>query len=198
MNTAAPASDEASAPRKIVVKGTSGAGKSTFAAELARRLALPYVELDALYWHGPNWSEPPVEEFRELVRAVMAAAPAGWVLDGNYDSKLGATVVGAADMVVWLDLPLRVKLIRVWRRTHERIRDDVELWNGNRETWRGALIGGEAVFVWTIRSHFRHRRQWPARFAQDARLVRLRSDAEVRRWLDEQTEGELRRFDSDP
>ena len=174
-------------PRKIVVKGTSGAGKSTFAAELARRLALPCVELDALYW-GLHWSEPAPEEFRVRVRAAMAAATDGWVLDGNYDSRLGETVVGAADTVVWLDLPLRVKLRRLWGRTMHRIRDGVELWNGNRETWRDAFLGGESLFVLTIRSHVRHRRQWPARFAGDARLVRLRSAAEVRRWLDEQAE----------
>jgi len=49
--------------KRINVKGTSGSGKSTFAAELARRLDLPYVELDALH-HGPNWSEPTDEGFR--------------------------------------------------------------------------------------------------------------------------------------
>ena len=37
-------------PRTIVVKGTSGAGKATFAAELADRLRLAYVEIDALHW----------------------------------------------------------------------------------------------------------------------------------------------------
>jgi adenylate kinase family enzyme len=175
-------------PRKIVVKGTSGAGKSTFAAELARRLALPYVELDALH-HGPNWSAPTNEEFRARVRAAMAAAPAGWVIDGNYDSKLGETVVDAADTLVWLDLPFLVKLGRVWRRTMHRVRDDVELWNGNRETWRGAFLARDSLFLWMIRAHVRHRRQWPARFAGDPRFVRLRSAAEARRWLDEQAAG---------
>ena len=57
-------------PRTIVVKGTSGAGKSTFAAELAPRLGLPYIELDALH-HGPNWSAPTAEEFRTRVGAVL-------------------------------------------------------------------------------------------------------------------------------
>lgn len=189
MSTATPASDPtASRPRTIVIKGTSGAGKSTFAAELARRLALPYVELDALH-HGPNWSAPTAEDFRAHVRATMAAAPAGWVIDGNYDTKLGETVVAAADTIVWLDLPLWVKLRRVWGRTLRRIRDDVELWNGNRETWRGAFVGRESIFVWMIRAHLRHRRRWPTRFGRDPRLVRLRSEAEARRWLDEQAEG---------
>lgn len=114
----------ASAPRRIAVKGTSAAGKSTFAAELARRLALPHIELDALH-HGPNWSEPMADAFRAHVSGVMAAATDGWLIDGNYDTKLGNTVVGAADTIVWLDLPFRVKWRRLWRRTFHRIGAEV-------------------------------------------------------------------------
>ncbi|MDP9355768.1 MAG: adenylate kinase [Chloroflexota bacterium] len=138
--TARDSRPKASAPRKIVVKGTSGAGKSTFAAEVARRLALPHVELDALH-HGPNWSEPSVDDFRARVREAMAATTDGWVIDGNYDSKLGDTVVGAADVIIWLDLPFWVKLRRLWNRTFHRLRTGAELWNGNRESWRGAFGG---------------------------------------------------------
>jgi adenylate kinase family enzyme len=172
-------------PRTIAVKGTSGAGKSTLAAGLARQLGIAHVELDALH-HGPNWSEPAAEEFRARVREAMTAAPERWVIDGNYDSKLGPTVIDAADTIVWLDLPLSIKLGWLWRRTLHRIRDDIELWNGNRETWRDAFLGRESLFVWTLRTHVRQRRQWPALFGQDPRLVRLRSPAEVRRWLNEQ------------
>ena len=176
------------APRRIAVKGTSAAGKSTFAAELARGLTLPHIELDALH-HGPNWSEPTAEDFRVRVGEVMAAAPGGWVIDGNYDAKLGDTVIGAADTIVWLDLPLGVKVHRLWRRTYHRIQNGVELWNGNRETWRDAVAGRDSLFLWLIRNHVGQRRQWPARFKDDPRLVRLRSDAEARRWLDDQAGG---------
>ena len=176
------------APRRVVVKGTSGAGKSTFAAELARRLGVAHVELDALH-HGPNWSEPTAEQFRARVRAAMAAAPGGWVVDGNYDAKLGETALAAADAIVWLDLPLRVTFPRLWRRTLRRIRAGVELWGGNRETWRDQFASRHSIFVWAIVSHLEHRRQWPARFGGDPRLVRLRSEAEARRWLDGQTDG---------
>src|SRR5262245_48550334 len=86
--------------RKFVLKGTSGAGKSTVGAELARRLNLTFVELDALH-HRPNWTSPAAEEFTAMLRDVMAAAPDGWVIDGNYDSKLGDTVIAAADTIVW-------------------------------------------------------------------------------------------------
>lgn len=57
--------------RRVNVKGTSGSGKSTFGRELARRLAVPYVELDALH-HGPNWTEAAPEEFRARVREATA------------------------------------------------------------------------------------------------------------------------------
>jgi adenylate kinase family enzyme len=40
-------------PQRVAVRGGTGSGKSTFARELARRLDVPHVELDALH-HGPN------------------------------------------------------------------------------------------------------------------------------------------------
>ncbi|MFL5921116.1 MAG: shikimate kinase [Gaiellaceae bacterium] len=169
--------------RRINVKGTSGSGKTTFGQELARRLELPFVELDALH-HGPSWAEPTAEEFRTRVREAIEARPDGWVIDGNYEVKLGDTVLSAADTIVWLDLPLRLKLRRLWHRTSRRIRDDAELWSGNKESWRGAFWGRESLFAWMLRGHFRHRRQWPRRYGSDPRFVRLRSVREAREWLD--------------
>lgn len=169
--------------RRVNVKGTSGSGKTTFARELARRLDVPFVELDALH-HGPNWAEPTNDEFRARVREAMEAAPDGWVIDGNYEPKLGETVLGEADTIVWLDPPLGLKLRRLWRRTSHRIRNDVELWNGNKETWWNAVCGPQSLFGWMLRTHFRQRREWPRRFGGDPRFVRLRSAAEARAWLE--------------
>jgi adenylate kinase family enzyme len=169
--------------KRVNVKGTSGSGKTTFAQELARRLDVPFVELDALH-HGPNWYQPTAEEFTVRVREAMDELPDGWVIDGNYEGKLGTLVIDAADTVVWLDLPFRLKFRRLWRRTMVRIRDDVELWSGNKESWRGAFWGRDSLFWWMVKTHFRHKRQWPARFAGDQRVVRLRSVAEAKEWLD--------------
>lgn len=172
--------------RRVNVKGISGSGKSTFSKELAERLGVPYLELDGVHHIGPNWTEATADELQASVRAFMEAAPDGWVIDGNYERKLGSLVLDAADTIVWLDLPLRVAMRRLWRRTTRRIRDDVQLWGGNKESWRSAVFGRESLFAWTVRSFFRHRRKWPRTFAGDPRFVRLRSADEARRWLESQ------------
>jgi adenylate kinase family enzyme len=173
---------------RIVVLGASGNGKSTVARRLAEIHSVPYVELDALH-HGPNWTEASADELTERVVAAMDASD-GWVLDGNYERKIGDVTLERADTAVWLDQPLRVILPRLWTRTAHRIRSDLELWNGNKEDWRTALWGRDALFAWTLRSHRRLRRTQPARLARHRHLrtVRLRSPGEVERFLaDEHT-----------
>ena len=109
-------------PPKIAVLGTSGSGKTTVARELARGLGLPHVELDALF-HGPGWTEPPIEEFRRRVAA--ATDGSGWVVDGNYESSLGDLVLERADTVVWLDL----ESMFAWTiRSHLRRRRELPRW----------------------------------------------------------------------
>ena len=169
---------------RVNVKGISGSGKTTFARELAERLGVPYLELDAVHHIGPNWTEATAEVLQAAAREFMAGAPDGWVIDGNYEGKLGDLVGEQADLIVWLDPPLRVPARRLWRRTRARIRDGVELWGGNRESWRGAFLSWDSLFVYALRSWFRHKRHWPRRFAGDPRLVRLRSPEEARRWLE--------------
>jgi len=166
--------------RRILVKGGSGAGKSTLAQEIAEKLNLPYVELDALH-HGPNWSAASAEELTARVLKAIDDSR-GWVVDGNYDSKLGTLIVDRADLVVWLDLALPTKLWRLARRTARRWLRREELWNGNRETLPGVFYGRDALFSWAVSTHFRHRRDWPHRLAGRP-LVRLRNAREVNNWL---------------
>jgi adenylate kinase family enzyme len=171
--------------QRVLVVGASGSGKTTVADALAARLGVPHVELDALH-HGPNWAEPDLDEFRARVRAALEGE--GWVCDGLYEAKLGTVTFERADTVVWLDLPLRVLLRRLWRRTGTRIRDDIELWSGNKESWRTALVGRESLFVWAVRRHRRLRRDLPRLLAEPKLahldVVRLRSEREVAAWLE--------------
>ena len=131
--------------RRVTVAGVSGSGKTTFGRALAQRLGVPYVELDALH-HGPNWTETPTDEFRARVLASIDTPPGGWVVDGNYRSKLEDLVLAQADTFVWLEPTLRVSLGRLARRTWQRWRRREELWHGNRELLRN-MVGLEGLFA---------------------------------------------------
>jgi adenylate kinase family enzyme len=160
---------------RISVRGISGSGKTTLAAELARRLDAPHVELDALYW-GPGWTGASADELRAKVDPLLARP--SWVVDGNYATSLGTLVTGRADLVVWLDLPLRVCLFRALRRTLARLADGQELWNGNRQTWRAAFWTRDSLLLYSVRAH----RNLPGTIAATVpaqKLVRLRSSAEA-------------------
>ena len=165
--------------RRILIKGGCGAGKTTLARQLAAHLRLPHVELDALH-HGPNWRAASASELRAALEATLDDEQ-GWVVDGNYDSKLGSLALDRAELIVWLDLPLQLKLVRLVRRTSRRLLDKQALWNGNRESLRGVVWGREALFAWALRTHFRQRRDWPAQFSGRP-LLRLRSAQEVESW----------------
>jgi adenylate kinase family enzyme len=168
--------------RRVSVVGVSGSGKSTFGRRLAERIGAPYVELDALH-HGPGWTEATAEELRARVGPLVEGER--WVIDGNYQRKLGDLVVARADTVVWLDLPVRVWFPRLARRTFGRALTRQELWNGNREQLRFLVTERPNIFGWAWRSHRRNRRElepWVAAHP-NARLVRLRSPREVERFL---------------
>jgi adenylate kinase family enzyme len=165
--------------RIAVIASASGNGKTTFGRALALRLDIPFVELDSLV-HGPNWTETSDDELRALVEPIVRSD--AWVIDGTYWRKIGRLVLDSADTVVWLDLPLHVWLPRLLRRTWQRWRGQVPLWNDNRETLRNAFWGRESLFVFAFGSHFRRRRTWPTALASYP-VVRLQSVEEVERWL---------------
>jgi aminoglycoside phosphotransferase (APT) family kinase protein/adenylate kinase family enzyme len=164
-----------------IIASASGNGKTTLGRELARRLRVPFVELDGLV-HGPDWIEIADDDLRAQLEPIVVSE--GWVIDGTYHRKLGDLVLDAADVVVWLDLPIRVWLPRLGRRTWRRVRGREELWNGNRESLVSALWGRESLFAWALRTHFRRRREWPQTLAH-LHVVRLRTLDEVERFLAE-------------
>lgn len=168
--------------RRINVVGTSCSGKTTLARELARRLDVPHVELDALFW-GPNWTPVPTERFRSRLSAALE--PDRWVADGGYAPVRDITWK-RADTIVWLDYPLRLVLVRWARRTVVRIRSREEFWpgTGNRESF-GRALRRDGLIWWILGTHGRRRTSFSAAMhaRADLRWIRLRSPAEAERWL---------------
>jgi adenylate kinase family enzyme len=170
-------------PRRVVVVGVSGVGKTTFAQQLGERLGAPAIEMDALHW-GPNWTMAELDVFRERVRQALAGER--WVVDGNY-SKVRDIVWTQADTLVWLDLPLPLILWRLMKRSVRRVVSREELWNGNRETFQGQFLSRDSLFLWALKTHAQMRKTYPQLVRQPEyshlRVWRLRSPREVARWL---------------
>ena len=173
--------------RRVSVVGSTGTGKTTFGRELARIMAVPFVELDAINW-GPNWTMIPAERFQ--ARSAEAIAGDAWVIDGNYGGRGIRDLVWArADTIIWLDFSLGVIFRRLWQRTMERIRSGQELWpsTGNRETFRNTFFSRESLFWWALKTHRRRRKNFARLLAlpQYAGATRLRftRPAQAEDWL---------------
>ena len=106
------------APRRVAVVGNSGSGKTSLARRVASALACDHVELDGIH-HQADWTPIDRDEMRAIVSARLASD--GWVVDGNYGSFVQDLVFAHADTVVWLDLPRRVVMPRIVRRTLGRM-----------------------------------------------------------------------------
>jgi adenylate kinase family enzyme len=167
-----------STPKTIGLLGTSGAGKTTLARELARRMDAIFIEHDAIR-HQANWTTASEEEVRTAIEQRIAGQER-WVIDrvpGDYLSE-------RIDVILWLDLPLHLKLARASKRSWHRLRSQEELWNGNRESWRGVLFEWDGVIPHLLRSHYRQRRKVPQR-SDYAKVIRLKTVQEVEIWLKE-------------
>ncbi|KAA8998941.1 AAA family ATPase [Affinibrenneria salicis] len=97
-------------PKRIVILGNAGSGKSSLARQLGEKLALPVVHLDRLFW-GPGWTKPVASEFR--VRVSAAIKDSRWICEGNYHRRTFDLRLPTADLIIWLDAPRLICMKRV-------------------------------------------------------------------------------------
>ena len=173
-------------PQRVAVVGNSGSGKSTLARELARRIDGQHIELDAIH-HLPDWTPMDRDHMRLVVSERLEAER--WVVDGNYGMKVGDLVLGRADTCVWLDLPRRVVMPRIIRRTLRRGFTREELWNGNRESVRDWFNPDPKynILLWSWTQVGAYREQYRAAMADPAYAhldwVHVTSTRQLRGWL---------------
>src|SRR5262245_3643892 len=143
---------------RVVVVGTSCAGKTTLARRLAGILGSEHVELDSVYW-GPEWTPRP-----DFIQTVLGIAQGPrWVIDGNY-SAVRDIIWRRSSAIVWLDYSFARVFSQALRRTARRIITRERLYSGNRETIGTALFDTDGIPWWVIRTHGKRRRDFPELF----------------------------------
>ena len=171
--------------KRIVIVGTTSSGKSTLAETLANKLNSDFIELDALHWE-PNWSEAPLNVFRERVDKATHAAK--WVVAGNY-RVVRDIVWPKAEAVIWLDYSLWRIFRQLTRRTFTRWWKQELLWGTNYENlWNHLkLWSDESLFHWLFKTYWRRKREYPLLFKlpehQHLKVIHLKHPKETEKWL---------------
>ena len=168
--------------RRILVLGSSGAGKSTFAQELGQRLGIETIHLDSHYWQ-PNWTGTLPKAWEQKVKE-LAERPA-WVMDGNYRSSLPLRLQ-YADTVIFLDRSRVQCLLRcVGRLLRYRGTNRPELPPGCNEKidWEFFL------WIWNYPRDVRPGIMETLGKLTDKEVITLRNDREVAEFLASQCSG---------
>ncbi len=182
--------------KRIVVIGTTSSGKSTLAKQLADKLNLDFIELDALFWE-PNWKEADFEVFRMRVETAtssqrsLSEGKLGWVVAGNYRS-VRDLIWPKAEAVIWLDYPFHIVFWRLLTRTIQRAVTRELLWGTNRETfWMHLKVWSpDSLFHWLFKTYWRRKRETPLLLSfpeyEHLKLIHFKHPREAEEWLGKQ------------
>jgi len=85
---------------RILVQGSSGAGKSTFSRKLSALLNIPVIHMDQHYWQE-NWTKPNPEQWYEKQLSFYDRDK--WIIEGGAYKKTLAQRAKASELVIYLD-----------------------------------------------------------------------------------------------
>lgn len=156
--------------------GSGGSGKSTFSKELGRITGLPVIHLDREYWR-PGWEETPKDEWN--ARVVELLAGESWIMDGNFGGTREMRMQ-AADTIIFLDLPRRVCLYRILKRTLKYFgKSRPDMTEGCNERLDLEFIG----WVWNYKHRSRKRLLSQLESIGEKRVIILRNQRQVSEFL---------------
>ena len=170
--------------RKIIIAGSAGVGKSTLARKLSKKLEVPHIELDHLFWL-PGW-KPRSEAERKAIAREKIEGLSEWILCGNH-FYLSDITLGKADTVVWLDYPLRISLWGVFKRAIRSVIKKEKIVGANVETAARLFSPKRSILLYTVRTYGQSRKHYSNMMNSSeykhVKFICLRSRKEMREWL---------------
>ena len=134
---------------------------------------MPFISLDTLFWK-PNWQASTTDELNQKVKAALALASDGWVIEGGYTSRLSSntglqlctdkicTSVSSNHYpkcqklcsIQGLDTPLALSLPRlIWRTLLGLVRLRAPCSPGCAERFSEVFFSRKSIVWWCIVHH---------------------------------------------
>ena len=163
--------------KRILIIGSSGAGKSTFARRLGAATGLQIIHLDKIFWN-PKWVETARDEWQKKVENVLQLD--SWIIDGNYSGTM-ETRLAACDAVIFLDMPRPLCVYRILKRVafyRKGARPDMA--EGCDERFDGQFV----KLVWNYPTRSKPKTEELLKRFQDSKtVIRLKSKKEIENFL---------------
>lgn len=172
--------------RRVIVIGSSGSGKSTFARKLGAITGLPVTHIDQLYWR-PGWRQTETGDYlKDLGRIVEQDR---WIIEGVNASTLDLRLP-RTDLLIWLERSRIDCLWRVSKRiaaNYGRVRPDMA--PGCPEQLPDLEF---LTYIWTFQQRIAPRIEAAVvRYGMQRRTLRLTSDRAADVWLEAVASGRL-------
>ncbi len=173
--------DGTNGPKRILVYGVTGSGKTTLAQQIGEITGFPLHSVDDEIGWLPDWVERSRDEQRDLASRIASSEE--WVLDTAY-GHWRDVVLSRTELIVALDYARLLSLAWLLRRTVRRVVTGELACNGNRESLR-QVLSSQSIVAWHFRSFSRKRERiaaWQADLSAPP-VVRLRSPRMSEEWL---------------
>ena len=134
--------------QRVLLLGSPGLGKSTFARKLAKKTALPIIYLDRYFNDSSLGFEHDIDAWEAMVHARMQER--AWIMDGNYSSTITERIV-RADTVILFDYPWRQAMLGILRRRFEyHSKNRIDMPDG----WRERFSWDFTKYVWNYHKKY--------------------------------------------